>query len=180
MCNRNQMIKISALKCLYWTSILFLCYTPICNADLSCPDGTLCKDGKQCCSVYPDKFECCEIWKFLLAEIEVAGREHFVGLPSEFGRLHHTKQCSRFTCTGTCCQDHCCEHLNAECCGKPHQCCQVGYKCCGRGQWCCPWKDACSSAYGYCISSVMSLKPSSMLLNFIIFMFLAFVNISVL
>ncbi|KAF8773290.1 hypothetical protein HNY73_015962 [Argiope bruennichi] len=144
------------------------------------PGWNLCKDGKQCCSVYPDKFECCEIWKFLLAEIEVAGREHFVGLPSEFGRLHHTKQCSRFTCTGTCCQDHCCEHLNAECCGKPHQCCQVGYKCCGRGQWCCPWKDACSSAYGYCISSVMSLKPSSMLLNFIIFMFLAFVNISVL
>ncbi|CAL1288803.1 unnamed protein product [Larinioides sclopetarius] len=174
MYNHNQMIKIPIPKCLYWASILSLSFVPFHNAELSCPDGTVCKSGKQCCSVSPEKFECCEIWEFLLAEIDVAGREHFVGLPSEFGRLHHTKQCNKFTCAGTCCRDHCCEHLNAECCNSPHQCCQVGYKCCGRGQWCCRWKDTCSSAYGYCISSITSIKPSS-ILNFFMFILLTLI-----
>ncbi|GFT25805.1 hypothetical protein NPIL_442991 [Nephila pilipes] len=152
------MVKIFVLNHLSLAISFLWFFIPLLSAHLSCPDGSICPNGKQCCSISPNQFDCCDIWRFILGEIRVAGREHLLGVPSEFGRNHSIARCSRRTCKGTCCKDFCCEHRNAECCASPHQCCEVGYKCCGGGQWCCAWKTSCSSAFGYCISAAMSSK----------------------
>ncbi|GIY90665.1 hypothetical protein CEXT_794481, partial [Caerostris extrusa] len=140
--------------------VVFLCLASLfflrVDAQLSCPDGSQCQDGRQCCAAStPGRFECCEVWSHVMAEMEVPGRRHTVGVPSEFGRIRWPV-CNRTTCRGTCCRNMCCEHRRAECCGEPHQCCGVGYKCCSNGRWCCAWKDTCSAAYGYCMSAACS------------------------
>ncbi|GFQ66448.1 uncharacterized protein TNCT_659321 [Trichonephila clavata] len=152
------MVKIFLCNHLSLTISFLWFLFPFLSAHIACPDGSICPNGKQCCSVSPTKFDCCDIWRFILGEIQVAGREHLLGVPSEFGRNHSVKRCNRRSCKGTCCEDFCCEHRNAECCASPHQCCEVGYKCCGGGQWCCAWKTSCSSAFGYCISAAASLS----------------------
>lgn len=115
--------------------------------------------GKHCCSISYGTFGCCDVWKPLLEEIHVAGREHSLGVPSTFGRNRTRRHCRAPICHGTCCRRFCCEHRNAECCVSNHLCCAVGHKCCGNGQWCCKFKLSCSSAYGYCLSPAFNNSP---------------------